>query len=126
MFGPVEFWAQRTVSPLDRREGWTVVDDRYVEHHRAGEYLRVLVDGEGRSPGTARTYAGRLALYLTWAAGAGVEERRPPSSSWPASPAGWSALPRASTAPAATGGETRARTCRLWRRPVRQRLSTGS
>jgi site-specific recombinase XerD len=77
MFGPVEFWAQRTVSPLDRREGWTVVDDRYVEHHRAGEYLRVLVDGEGRSPGTARTYAGRLALYLTWAAGAGVEETSP-------------------------------------------------
>ena len=54
-----------------------MVDDRYVEHHRAGEYLRVLVDGEGRSPGTARTYAGRLALYLTWAAGAGVEETSP-------------------------------------------------
>jgi site-specific recombinase XerD len=27
----------------------------------------VLVDGEGRSVGTARAYAGRVALYLTWA-----------------------------------------------------------
>jgi integrase/recombinase XerD len=73
----MEFWAQRTVSPLDGREGWTVVDGRYVEHGRTGEYLRVLLDGEGRSVGTARTYAGRLALYLTWAAGAGVEETSP-------------------------------------------------
>jgi site-specific recombinase XerD len=71
MFGAVEFWAQRTISPVDGREGWTVVDERYVENAAAGEWLRVLVDGEGRSLGTARTYAGRLALYLTWAASAG-------------------------------------------------------
>jgi integrase/recombinase XerD len=77
MFVSMEFWAQRTVSPLDGRVGWTVVDDRYVEHVRAAEYLRVLVDGEGRSVGTARTYAGRLALYLTWAAARGVEEVSP-------------------------------------------------
>ena len=73
----VEFWAERTVSPLDGRVGWTVVDDRYDEHPRVGEYLRVLCDGEGRSVGTARTYAGRLALYLTWAAAAGVDEAGP-------------------------------------------------
>ena len=36
--------------------------------------LRVIRDGDGRSVGTARTYAGRLALYLTWAATAGVDE----------------------------------------------------
>ena len=64
----MEFWAQRTISPVDGREGWTVVDERYVEHAGAGEWLRVLVDGEGRSVGTARAYAGRVALYLTWAA----------------------------------------------------------
>jgi len=69
----MEYWAQRTVSPLDGQVGWTVVDDRYVEHERAAVYLRVLVDGEGRSVGTARTYAGRLALYLTWAAAHGVD-----------------------------------------------------
>jgi integrase/recombinase XerD len=69
----VEFWAQRTISPVDGREGWTVVDDRYVEHARAGEWLRVLVDGEGRSIGTAHCYAGRIALFLTWAMAAGVD-----------------------------------------------------
>ena len=73
MFVSMEYWAQRTVSPLDGQVGWTVVDDRYVEHERAAVYLRVLVDGEGRSVGTARTYAGRLALYLTWAAAHGVD-----------------------------------------------------
>lgn len=73
----MEYWAQRTVSPLDGQAGWTVVDDRYVEHAGAAAYLRVLVDGEGRSVGTARTYAGRLALYLTWAAAQGVDEVSP-------------------------------------------------
>ncbi len=77
MFVPMEFWAERTRSPLDGREGWTVVDDRYVEHPGAAAYLRVLVDGEGRSVGTARTYAGRLALWLTWAAVKGVDETAP-------------------------------------------------
>ncbi len=51
----MEYWAQHTVSPLDGRVGWTVVDDRYDEHVRAGEYLRVIRDGDGRSVGTART-----------------------------------------------------------------------
>lgn len=77
MFGDVEFWAQRTESPIDGREGWTVVDDSYVEHDRAAEYLRLLLDGEGRSVGTARTYAGRLALYLTWAASTGIDGTSP-------------------------------------------------
>jgi integrase/recombinase XerD len=77
MFDGVEFWAQRTISPLDGREGWTVVDERYVEHARAGEWLRVLVSGEGRSVGTARAYAGRIALYLTWTVAAGGDELSP-------------------------------------------------
>src|ERR1700720_3336517 len=74
---PMEFWAQRTISPVDGRERWTVVDGGYVEHDRAGEFLRVLLDGQGRSVGTARAYAGRIALYLTWAARAGVEGLSP-------------------------------------------------
>ncbi len=73
----MEFWAQRTVSPVDGRQGWTVVDDCYVEHVRVGEYLRVLVDAEGRSVGTARVYAGRLALWLTWASSTGTDEVSP-------------------------------------------------
>ena len=77
MFDGVEFWAQRTLSPLDGRIGWTIVDDRYVEHEQAATWLRALLDAQGRSAGTARTYAGRLALYLTWAAAAGVEPTAP-------------------------------------------------
>ncbi len=73
MFVAMEFWAQKTVSPLDGRVGWTVVDDRYVEHEHAASWLRVLLDAQGRSVGTARAYAGRLALYLSWAALSGVD-----------------------------------------------------
>jgi integrase/recombinase XerD len=72
----MEFWAQRTVSPLDGREGWTVVDDGYVEHVRAAQYLRWIVD-RGGSVGTARTYAGRLALWLGWTSLSGVDEASP-------------------------------------------------
>ena len=77
MFAVMEFWAQRTVSPADGRVGWTVVDDSYVEHERAAIWLRVLVDAQDRSVGTARVYAGRLALYLTWAASVGVDPAAP-------------------------------------------------
>jgi len=77
MFDHVEFWAQRTVSPVDGSVGWTVVDDAYVEHGHAGAWLRSLLDAQGRSVGTARTYAGRLALYLTWATSTGVDPVAP-------------------------------------------------
>ena len=73
----MEFWAQRTVSPVDGRVGWTVVDDAYVEHERSAIWLRVLLDAQGRSVGTAHTYAGRLALYLTWAVANGVDPAAP-------------------------------------------------
>jgi site-specific recombinase XerD len=73
----MEFWAERTISPLDGRVGWTVVDDRYVEHDQAANWLRMLLDAQGRSIGTARAYAGRLALYLSWAATTGVDPVAP-------------------------------------------------
>jgi hypothetical protein len=38
----VEFWAQQTVSRVDGRVGWTVVDDRYVEHPRVAETRATL------------------------------------------------------------------------------------
>jgi integrase/recombinase XerD len=84
----VEFWAERTVSPVDGRVGWTVVDDNYVEHERAATWLRVLLDAQGRSVGTARAYAGRLALYLTWASATGTDPV-PPSIEQLASFARW-------------------------------------
>jgi integrase/recombinase XerD len=77
MVADMEFWAQRTISPVDGRVGWTIVDDAYVKHERAAAWLRMLLDVQGRSIGTARTYAGRLALYLTWAATAGVDPVAP-------------------------------------------------
>lgn len=73
----MEFWAQRTVSTADGRVGWTVVDDAYNEHERAATWLRVLLDANSRSLGTARAYAGRLALYLTWASSCGVDPAAP-------------------------------------------------
>ncbi len=72
----MEYWAQRIVSPMDGREGWTVVDDDYVEHARAAEYLRCVLN-RGGSVGTARTYAGRLALWLGWASAGGADEVAP-------------------------------------------------
>ena len=79
---PYVCWARGVLGSADGvadrgREGWTVVDDSYWSMPGSAEYLRVLLDGEGRSVGTARAYAGRLALYLTWAAGAGVDETSP-------------------------------------------------
>jgi hypothetical protein len=99
MFVSMEFWAQRTISPLDGREGWTVVDQHYLEDRQAAQYLQMLVDGEGRSLGTARTYVGRLALYLTWATTNGIEPYAPTL------PGGWSTRPRASTGRAGTDVE---------------------
>jgi len=73
----MEFWAQRTASPIDGRFGWTVVDDTYVEHEPAAAWRCALLDAQGRSLGTARAYAGRLALYLTWASSAEVDPVAP-------------------------------------------------
>jgi integrase/recombinase XerD len=72
----MEFWAQRTISPFDGQEGWTVVDNCYVEHVRVAEYLRSVLD-RGGSVGTARTYAGRLALWLGWTSAGGLDESSP-------------------------------------------------
>lgn len=73
----MEFWAQRTISPVDGRVGWTVVDDNYVEHERASVWLRALLAAQGRSVGTARAYAGRLALYLTWTSSTVIDPAAP-------------------------------------------------
>jgi integrase/recombinase XerD len=71
----MEYWAQRVLSPHER-EGWTVVDGRYVEHARAGQFLRSILD-RGGSVGTARAYAGRLALWLGWASNSATDEASP-------------------------------------------------
>jgi site-specific recombinase XerD len=73
----VEFWAQRVQTTVEGRPGWVVVDDRYDSIDDIADFLWVLQHGRGRSDGTAKAYAGRLALFLTWAHEADVDWRRP-------------------------------------------------
>ena len=60
------------MSPLDGSELWVVLDPELVPHREASDFLRAL-HGAGRSPNTIRVYAGRVASFLGWCAGQGVE-----------------------------------------------------
>ena len=71
----VAFRAQRTVSYLDGRVGWTVVDHAYEEQAEARAYLRWLRFGTDAAEGTARQYACRLALFFTWVDSTGRDWR---------------------------------------------------
>ncbi len=66
------FSAERAVSPLDGSELWVVLDPELVPHREASDFLRAL-HGASRSPHTIRVYAGRVASFLGWCAGQGVE-----------------------------------------------------
>jgi integrase/recombinase XerD len=68
----VAFRAERAVSPLGGSELWVVLDSRFVMHREASDFLRAL-HGAGRSLNTIRVYAGRVAGFLGWCAGQGVE-----------------------------------------------------
>jgi integrase len=80
MFGSVggclssSFRAERAVSPRDGAELWVVLDGGLVVHREASDFLRCL-QGAGRSPHTIRAYAGRVALFLGWCEGRGVDWR---------------------------------------------------
>jgi integrase/recombinase XerD len=66
------FRAERAVFPLDGSELWVVLDPGLVMHREASDFLRGLY-GASRSPHTIRAYAGRVARFLGWCAGQGVE-----------------------------------------------------
>ena len=66
------FRAGRAVSLRDGSELWVVLDPGLVMHREASDFLRGLY-GAGRSPHTIRAYAGRVASFLGWCAGQGVE-----------------------------------------------------
>jgi integrase/recombinase XerD len=68
----VAFRAERAVSPRDGSELWVVLDPGLVMHRGATDFLRAL-HGASRSPNTIRVYAGRVAGFLGWCAGQGVE-----------------------------------------------------
>ena len=66
------FSAERAVLPLDGSELWVVLDAELVPHREASDFLRAL-HGAGRSPHTICVYAGRVAAFLGWCTGQGVE-----------------------------------------------------
>ena len=56
---------------------WRVVNGGHTEHSQAATWLQALLDAQGRAVGTVRTYAGRLALHLTWVGTATVDPSAP-------------------------------------------------
>jgi site-specific recombinase XerD len=62
----VKFHAEKAVLPGAVPEvAWVVVNELYQMQEEASTYLEAL-RGQSRSVNTERTYASRLALYLTW------------------------------------------------------------
>lgn len=70
--GPGSFRAERAISALDGSELWVVLDQALVLHPEASAFCRALYTA-GRSPHTARAYAGRVALFLSWCQGQGAD-----------------------------------------------------
>ncbi|HTZ44881.1 MAG TPA: tyrosine-type recombinase/integrase [Jatrophihabitans sp.] len=66
------FRAERAVSPSDAAISWVVIDDDF-ELHTAGCAFLAALRGRDRSVNTERVYAGRVALFLSWCAGEGVD-----------------------------------------------------
>lgn len=60
---------------LDETPMWVVVDDHYEVHKVARDFCLTLV-GAGRSPNTVRTYAPKVAKFLTWCSAAGLDWTR--------------------------------------------------
>lgn len=56
---------------------WVVVDADYKLHRYASEYLASLRGQEDASVNTERSYAGRIALYLSYCADHGIDWARP-------------------------------------------------
>lgn len=71
----MRYRAERAVLP-DGGGRWVIIDDEYELHDEASAFLRGIVELRDRSIGTARVYAGRVALFLTWCDVNGVEWNR--------------------------------------------------
>ena len=62
---------ERAVLP-DGSVRWVVIDNEYELHDEASAFLRGIVELRDRSIGTARVYAGRVALFDMANLGVGV------------------------------------------------------
>ncbi|MFE5580206.1 tyrosine-type recombinase/integrase [Kitasatospora sp. NPDC056531] len=71
----VHFHAERALSPIDDANLWVVVDSQFRLHPEGCTFLAGL-RALGRSSNTERAYAGRVALFLTWCDGGGLDWRR--------------------------------------------------
>ena len=72
----VRYRAERAQSDHAEQLAWVVVDDDYVIQPEANAYLAAL-RARDRSVNTERIYAGRIALYLSYCAAAGLDWRAP-------------------------------------------------
>ncbi|HEY5878661.1 MAG TPA: tyrosine-type recombinase/integrase [Nakamurella sp.] len=70
------FRAERACAVDGGSVRWVVVDDAWALHLEACAFLESLRAAD-RSPNTERVYAGRVALFLNWCVGAGVDWMAP-------------------------------------------------
>ncbi|MFD5409473.1 tyrosine-type recombinase/integrase [Streptomyces nojiriensis] len=73
---PSTYTAERAVSPRDESVSWVVISSEYELHMEACAFLASLRMAS-RSINTERTYAGRVALYLSYCAERGLDWRKP-------------------------------------------------
>jgi integrase/recombinase XerD len=71
------FRPEKALSPVDSSVMWVVVDADYELHRYASAYLASLRGQEDASVNTERTYAGRIALYLSYCVDHGVDWAAP-------------------------------------------------
>lgn len=70
------YTAERAISPRDDSVSWVVVSSEFELHVEACAYLASLRMAD-RSINTERTYAGRVALYLSYCAAHGLDWKKP-------------------------------------------------
>jgi integrase len=68
--------AERAISAEHASTSWVVVSGDFEFHSEGCAFLANL-RGRDRSPNTERLYAGRVALFLSWCAGDGVDWKQP-------------------------------------------------
>lgn len=69
---PRAYRAEKAIRPSDGETTWIVVSKNYEVHPEATSYLTALASQEDASVNTLRSYAGRVALYLSYCAKFGV------------------------------------------------------
>lgn len=71
------YHSEKAISPSDGAAMWVVIDRNYELHKESSEYLAALRTQEDASVNTERTYAGRIALYLSYCHDHGVNWSSP-------------------------------------------------